>query len=570
MEPEEHESRSLLTAVAALAERAGAPGIREGADALRLRLAEGRFYVVCLGQFKRGKSTLLNALVGAAILPAGVAPVTSVVTVIRYGERIAARVRTRASDWREVSPDSLADYVSEDRNPGNSKGVTGVEVFAPAALLRKGLCLVDTPGIGSVFSENTAATHEFLPQVDAALAVLGADPPVTGDELALLQEVSKRVPHLVYVLAKADRLSDAERGEALIFTKRVLRQRLALGGSGPKVLEISAVEVRSSGEATRDWTSLVQMLEELAAKAGADLVVAAEQRGTANLIDRLLATIDEQAGMLERPLAESAERVAVLRRAVAEAERALGDLAPLFAAQEGQLLRRMESERDRWLRDTVPAAESELDTALDSANERGGALRERAVGEATIIARRRLLDWNANEAPEVDRLFRSAMQRFVELLASVERVLASGAGAGSGRSLAIEPALRASSQFYMTEMLATAPTSVGKQLLDTVAIVSERRTAAIRRDAREYLGRLLDVNSARLKNDFRERLAASRRSLESEVRHRLAEMATAADRALERARVLQAAGATGVAAELERLGGLRAEAERIRLQAKRG
>jgi Dynamin family len=567
---EEREPRSFLADIAALADEAGAPGIRQDAEALSRRLAEGRFYVVCLGQFKRGKSTLLNALVGAAVLPTGVAPVTSVVTVLRYAERIAARVRTSESGWREVAPDSIVDYVSEDRNPGNSKGVTGVEVFVPAPLLRKGLCLVDTPGIGSVFAENTVATREFLPQMDAALVALGADPPLTGDELALLEEVSTRVPHLLYVLAKADRLSDAERHEAIAFTKRVLTERLTRRAVEPNILEISAGEVLSSGRSTRGWTSLVQALDDLAANAGSDLVAAAQQRGTVDLTRRLLTAINEQGGMLERPLAESAERVAALRLGVAEAERALGDLSPLLASEEGQLLRRLERERDHWLQEAIPAAENELDTTLDSATDHGGALRERGVGEATAIARRRLLDWNANEAPEVDRLFRSAMQRFVDLLAAVERALTSGTGEENRRSLVVAPALRSSSQFYMTEMLATAPRSVGKQLLDTVAIASEWRTATIRRDAREYLGRLLEVNSARLKNDFRERLTASRRSLETDVRHRLTEMVAAADRALERARVLQATGSAGVAAELDRLGRLRAEAERILLRAELG
>jgi len=50
-------------------------------------------------------------------------------------------------------------------------------------------CLVDTPGIGSVFAGNTATTRSFVPHIDAALVVLGADPPLSGDELALVDEL---------------------------------------------------------------------------------------------------------------------------------------------------------------------------------------------------------------------------------------------------------------------------------------------------------------------------------------------------------------------------------------------
>jgi ABC-type uncharacterized transport system ATPase component len=63
-----------------LAAELGAESAAEEAAALAERIAEGRFHVACVGQFKRGKSTLLNALVGAPILPSGVVPVTAVVT----------------------------------------------------------------------------------------------------------------------------------------------------------------------------------------------------------------------------------------------------------------------------------------------------------------------------------------------------------------------------------------------------------------------------------------------------------------------------------------------------------
>jgi GTP-binding protein EngB required for normal cell division len=566
---DERSPRSALAAIGALACEAGFSKIAIDADALAGRLAEGRFYVACLGQFKRGKSTLLNALVGSSVLPTGVAPVTSVVTVLRHGEEIAVRVRAAEAGWRDVPPESLRDYVSEERNPGNTKRVTGVEVFHPAPLLRRGLCLVDTPGIGSVFPENTTSTREFLPHLDAALIVLGADPPVTGDELALIEDVARRVPHRLFVLAKADRLSDTERQEARIFTERVLADRLETEARQlPQIFEVSAMEVSSSGQPTRDWSSLVRALDDLAARAGSDLVAAAERRGTAALLDHLLAATDQQIGALERPLAESEAGVAALGAGLASAERALRDLSPLFAAEEARLYAAVERLRNEWLHDSAASAKGEIERTLRPLHERGPALRARAVDEATAVARRWLADWRAREGPNVDRLFRAGMQRFVDLLATVETALVSAAGAQGARSLAIEPALRAPSHFYMTEMLTAAPTSVGKHLLDAVGVTSARRNDAIRGDAIEYLGRLLDVNSERLKNDFRERLAVSRRALEAEVRDRLHDIGESAQQSLTRARALQQAGHVEVDTELERLRSLRARAQSIRSRLK--
>jgi hypothetical protein len=186
-EPDASLGSGGLAALARLAEELGAPTLAAEARAVAERLGEGRFYVVCVGQFKRGKSTLLNALIGEPVLPTGVVPVTSVVTVIRHGERLAARVRHDSGDWEECEPQALATYVTEEQNPGNEMGVAGVEVFAPSALLESGLCLVDTPGIGSVSATNTETARAFVPHVDAALIVLGGDPPIAGDELALIE-----------------------------------------------------------------------------------------------------------------------------------------------------------------------------------------------------------------------------------------------------------------------------------------------------------------------------------------------------------------------------------------------
>ena len=87
----------------------------------------------------------------------------------------------------------------------------GVEVFVPCPLLASGMCLVDTPGIGSVFAGNTETTKEFIPQIDAAILLVGADPPISGEELALIEAVAANVEEVLVVLNKIDRVSAAER-----------------------------------------------------------------------------------------------------------------------------------------------------------------------------------------------------------------------------------------------------------------------------------------------------------------------------------------------------------------------
>src|SRR5271156_6718937 len=78
-----------LLRIAVLADEFKNNQIKEDARSAAERIAEGRFYVACVGQFKRGKSTLLNALIGHAVLPTAVVPVTAVPTIIRHGTRLA-------------------------------------------------------------------------------------------------------------------------------------------------------------------------------------------------------------------------------------------------------------------------------------------------------------------------------------------------------------------------------------------------------------------------------------------------------------------------------------------------
>jgi GTP-binding protein EngB required for normal cell division len=527
--------------------------VRRDAEALSRRLAEGRFYVACLGQLKRGKSTLLNALVGTAVLPTGVTPVTSVVTVVRYGANRAARVCAESSGWTAIDPATIALYASERENPGNAKHVTGIEVFEPSTLLRSGLCLVDTPGVGSVFLENTTATREFLPQIDAALFVLGADPPITADELQLIEEVSRRVPHRIFVLSKADRTSDEERAEAVRFTKDILRERVK-GDDQVSILVVSGADALLSGRPTGDWPALVQALQQLATGAGANLVADAEKRGLAYLNARLVAAVEERIGLLERPLADSEARLAARRARIADAERALSDLAPLLGAEEARLLGQVERDREEFFVSAAPLAERTLEARLASLAERGPALRARALTEATATAKATLDEWRRPKAVDVERLYREANARFVEMLRTVNPDAASASGGTSGEPLlAIDRGLRGGSTFYMTEMLAVAPDTLGARVADALAAPFGGRGDVVRRDARAYLRQLLEVNSARIKNDLRERLTASRRELEGDVRRRLQETIRSAEAALGEARALRAAGSAAVGEELQRL-----------------
>lgn len=531
------------------------------ADVLSLerRVDEGRFFVACVGQFKRGKSTLINALVGDEILPVGVIPVTAVVTVVRYGEARRVRVKTRPADWLEVAPEQLATYVAEEQNPDNAKQVLAVEAYVPSELLASGMCLVDTPGLGSVHASNTAATREFVPHIDAALVVLGADPPISGEELALIEEVAREVSHLVFVVNKADRLEAGDVVQARAFASKVIAERLRR--SPPEILVVSAVERERAGP-TRDWPALESKLGQLARDGGVELVAAARRRGLARLVARVARDVAEHRAALERPIEESEQRLETMSRAVDDAQRALRQLEYLFRAEEDAIRRALEARRDAFLREAQPAAASELLARLHAIDE-GVAPRRYAFELAQTLAREHLEGWARSVRPDAEELYLRATSRFITLGNEfLQRLASTGddAFAALPRELEPESGFRTAAQFCFTEMLTLAEPSAGAGVLDALRS-REHAIGAAHKRTLPYLEHLLETNSARMMNDLVNRVRESGARLRSELVTTLRAVTTTLERAIERARASRAAGEEGVRRELARLADLE---ERLR------
>ncbi|MGH3255385.1 MAG: dynamin family protein [Streptosporangiaceae bacterium] len=230
---------SVLSALAALGtERDG-----ERLAALRDRVDAARLRVLVVGEAKRGKSTLINALLGRAVLPAGVIPLTAVTTTVRYGDDPRAEVRFLDGHDEKHSLTALPDLVTERGNPGNRRYIAGVTVYVDAPVLTGGVELVDTPGTGSVFEWDTEAAHEALETMDAAVFVLTADPPVSASERDLLGRVAELSVMTFTVLNKADRLDEPGLDEAVVFTRQVLGD----AGHAGQVYPISALAALSGG-----------------------------------------------------------------------------------------------------------------------------------------------------------------------------------------------------------------------------------------------------------------------------------------------------------------------------------
>jgi predicted GTPase len=194
---------------------------------LMVKLAEDRFALAVVGQFKRGKSSLMNAIIGQDILPTGVLPLTSAITVLKYGPREKFTIlRDGASYAEEVPISSIADHVTQKGNPGNAKKVTCAYLELPVQFLRRGLEFVDTPGIGSAIEANTATTYDYLPRSDAVIFVTSVDTPLTRVETDFLQSIQEHVRKVFFVVNKIDLAADDERQEIMEFISETLRRQV--------------------------------------------------------------------------------------------------------------------------------------------------------------------------------------------------------------------------------------------------------------------------------------------------------------------------------------------------------
>ncbi|MFZ1963099.1 MAG: dynamin family protein [Roseiarcus sp.] len=215
--------------------------IQEQVRDLFSRLAEDRFNLVVVGRFSRGKTSLMNAVLGVDRLPTGIRPITSVITTVTYGS--TEKVIIHYSGFgipAEISLAELPQFVTEQGNSGNYRRVSIAEVQLPVELLRRGFHFIDTPGLGSPIIENTRTTKRFLPEADAFILVTSHEGPLSDEEVRFLRSASAAAQPVFIVVNKQDLADSAERAEALRYMREQLQD--LLGGRGLGIFSLSARE----------------------------------------------------------------------------------------------------------------------------------------------------------------------------------------------------------------------------------------------------------------------------------------------------------------------------------------
>lgn len=219
---------SLLRVLDQIVARDGMVEFRSRIDSLTARMEEDKYEIALFGRVSSGKSSLLNALLGADVLPVGVNPITAVPTKLRFGPELKAVITYGDGRSEAVSVEGLAHLVTEQGNPGNLRNVVRAMVDVPSTRLRKGVLLVDTPGLGSLAQRGTAETLAYLPSCDLALLMIDAGAPPNAEDIGTLRLLYEAgIPALV-LLSKADLLAEGDLHHAITYIQEHVKSDLNL------------------------------------------------------------------------------------------------------------------------------------------------------------------------------------------------------------------------------------------------------------------------------------------------------------------------------------------------------
>jgi GTPase SAR1 family protein len=498
-------------------------------DRLRQKLEQNSFDLVVLGQFKRGKTTLINALLGEELLPTAVVPLTSIATIIEYGEETHARVVFNDGRERDITTAELADYVTEKGNPENGKDVDEVFISYPSPYLSDGVRLIDTPGVGSVYRHNTDVAYRYLPRSDAALFLLSVDQPVSQAELDFLEDVKSYSHRIFFLKNKADFVAADELEESLDFSRRVLAEHLGIPVNVYPVSARRALEGKSACSLPLLKQSGLPAFEErlnrfLMEEKG-EVLLRSASGSLLRLVSRSLFEVELEEKALSAPLEELEQKLLIFERKQQEVLGEKGDFQVLF---EGDLQRLIKTGLDEELGEFKRALAGELEKGIDGFLEREGGLSTRALSrelEQFIIKHIQAAynDWWSEEDTRLAKAFEGVCDRFISRInETVDGLLRFHAelfeidyqSIGTEELWSVQPGF-----YYKFRDEPVALEMIEKTFTSLLPRLVGRKV--VTRRLRQYAREMIDRQGGRLRHDFAERLRGSAAAFRTEALDRI-------------------------------------------------
>jgi GTP-binding protein EngB required for normal cell division len=561
-EPPAHAATSRQIQLAqALGDAAALPGIdAEAVTWLEQKLTDQAFNLVVAGQFKRGKSSVINSLLGERLLPVGVIPLTSVVTLIRFGGSARAHVELLDGRSQELPLEALADFVTERGNPKNAKGVRQVIIEHPSTWLADGVRLIDTPGIGSVYQHNTDVTQEYLPQADAVLLVASVDQPLSRAELEFLSSIRQYAGKVFCLLNKIDYVQKEELSEAVSFAREAIYS--ALEAEVPIFpisarLALDSKLAQGTSSADSGFPEFERALQRFMTDERRAVWIESVARSLLRILAHARFALQLEAKILGTPLAEIEDKLAAYEAKKREFGRALGDYQVLMDSGARALIRdeiepalekfkmgervRICALVEEWFEASRGLSARKLDVVLEQRTKR-----EIRAGYDSWLARQ---DLAASAA------FEKLCGRFwAEMQASVDQLVRYSSELFEVRFEAVRDDSRWSPEsgfyykfWYEPSGLATLSSSllaILPRFVSAKLIVRRWRAQALE---------LVEVQAGRLRYDFEQRVQKSAQDARRRMVRRIEATLAGIEAAIEGATTARRRGAEHVSAGMARI-----------------
>jgi hypothetical protein len=327
------------------------PDLGERLSVQRRKLGEPGIHVVVIGEFKQGKSSLVNALVGAPVCPVDDDVATALPTYVRHGAQPGARVIVDTDPPRRdpVPLDQIRKYAVEGAGADGDR-VAGVEVLLPRTMLAGGLVVVDTPGLGGLGSAHAAASLAATSMADAVIFVTDASQELTQAEVEFIRRARELCGTVACVMTKTDfypawrRIRDINAGHLK-----------ALGGLIPLMTVSSTLRARAvrTNDATLNAESgfrdLVRFVSEQVAGGGRSRVAHDAAGEVVAVCQQLSSQFEAERQALADPV---------------EAQRVIGELTAM--KERAETLRTMASRWNQTLSDGIADLSADIDHDLRS------------------------------------------------------------------------------------------------------------------------------------------------------------------------------------------------------------
>ena len=499
-------------------------------EELRDKIGTDLFNLVVVGQFKRGKTSVINALLGAEILPVAVVPLTSIATIMTYGEALRLKVYFNDGRVTEIRPETLPEYVTEKGNPKNIKDVGEVIITYPSAYLKNGVRLIDTPGVGSIYQHNTDVAYRYLPKSDAALFLLSVDQPMGKAELDFLHDVKEYSDKIFFLLNKADYLNEKDLAESLDFTTNGLKEIM---GSDVRIFPVSARlalegKTANSPEALEKsrLPEFATMLNDFLREEKGKVILTVAANNLLKIISQTRFELGLEMKSLTSPLEELQKKIKTFEARKQEVMAEKQDFDILLDGETKRIIKTiLDEDLKKFKKDLIANEQAHLEGEFAKMVKKLSSKDLRNGLEQLVIShvKQAFNVWRAIEDERLSKAFEAVCRRFaVKIDETVDGLLKFSSDLFEIPFDAVKSGAfwSARSEFYYK----FKDQPVGLEMVTsslTLALPKFIGDKLILRKMKEYLSQVIDIQSGRAHHDFSERLDKSRLDFRWEMLRRI-------------------------------------------------